>query len=195
MEVKREEEWKAATRETEGNVKEYWGNHRNGVIGIWRGRGEWGKRIWKRRKKKKGGVETQSKEEQLTVNLNEAKIMNENWIETTKMRKNLKKPMNKFVVHLDVLSLRPQTNTTSASRRCAARYSPLARLVSGLRPSRWGPSGWTTNLWNRKKDRRVGNAGDFRRGMKSGNKRKGGKRERVKRKFRKKSENNLISRN
>ena len=25
----------------------------------------------------------------------------------------------------------------------AARYSPLARLVSGLRPSRWGPSGWT----------------------------------------------------
>ena len=24
------------------------------------------------------------------------------------------------------------------------RTSPLARLVSGLRPSRWGPSGWTT---------------------------------------------------
>ena len=44
------------------------------------------------------------------------------------------------LVHLDVLSLRPQTNTMSASRRCAARYSPLARLVSGLRPSRWGPS-------------------------------------------------------
>ena len=30
-------------------------------------------------------------------------------------------------------------------RRCAARYSPLARLVSGLRPSRWGPSGWTNH--------------------------------------------------
>ena len=41
---------------------------------------------------------------------------------------------------LDVLSLRPQTNTTT---RASARYSPLARLVSGLRPSRWGPSGWT----------------------------------------------------
>ena len=49
------------------------------------------------------------------------------------------------LVHLDVLSLRPQTNTTSA---CAARYSPLARLVSGLRPSRWGPSGWTN--WNQR---------------------------------------------
>ena len=32
-----------------------------------------------------------------------------------------------------------------SARRCAARYSPLARLVSGLRPSRWGPSGWTTS--------------------------------------------------
>ena len=40
MEEKREEEWKAATREKGGNVKEYWRNHHNithGVIGIWRG--------------------------------------------------------------------------------------------------------------------------------------------------------------
>ena len=29
------------------------------------------------------------------------------------------------------------------ARRCAARYSLLARLVSGLRPTRWGHSGWT----------------------------------------------------
>ena len=36
MEEKREEEWKAATREKEGNVKEYWRNHLNGIIGIWR---------------------------------------------------------------------------------------------------------------------------------------------------------------
>ena len=56
------------------------------------------KKNLKEEEKEKGGVETQSKEEQLTVNINEAKIMNEeNWIETTKMRKNLKKPMNKFV--------------------------------------------------------------------------------------------------
>ena len=41
-----------------------------------------------------------------------------------------------MLVHLDVLSLRPQTNTTSA-------LLAAARLVSGLRPSRWGPSGWT----------------------------------------------------
>ena len=34
MEEKREEEWKAATREKDGNVKEYWGNHHDGVIGI-----------------------------------------------------------------------------------------------------------------------------------------------------------------
>ena len=38
MEEKREEEWKTATREKEGNVKDFWGNHHNGVIGIWRGR-------------------------------------------------------------------------------------------------------------------------------------------------------------
>ena len=44
MEEKREEEWKTATREKEGNVKKFWGNHYNGVSGIWRGRGEWGKR-------------------------------------------------------------------------------------------------------------------------------------------------------
>ena len=31
--------------------------------------------------------------------------------------------------------------------RCTAHYSPLARLVSGLQPSRWGPSGWTTKTW------------------------------------------------
>ena len=41
MEETREEEWKAATR---GNVKEYWGNHHNSVIGIWRGWKEWGRK-------------------------------------------------------------------------------------------------------------------------------------------------------
>ena len=57
MEEKREEEWKAATREKEGNVKDYWGNHHNGIIGIWRGREEWGrrKRNEKGGKKRKGG--------------------------------------------------------------------------------------------------------------------------------------------
>ena len=50
------------------------------------------------RKEKKKRVEIQEKEEQLMINLNEAKLMNEeNWIETTKMRKNLKKLMKKFV--------------------------------------------------------------------------------------------------
>ena len=34
MGEKREGEWKATTREKEGNVKEYWGNHDNGVIGM-----------------------------------------------------------------------------------------------------------------------------------------------------------------
>ena len=43
-------------------------------------------------------VEIQEKEEQLMINLIEAKLMNEeNWIETTKMRKNLKTLMKKFV--------------------------------------------------------------------------------------------------
>ena len=55
MKEKRDEEWKAATREKEGNVKEYWGNHHNGVIGIWRGREEWGKRNEKGGKKEKRG--------------------------------------------------------------------------------------------------------------------------------------------
>ena len=44
---------KTATREKEGNVKEYWGNHHNGVIGIWRGRKEWGRR--KRRESREWG--------------------------------------------------------------------------------------------------------------------------------------------
>ena len=72
MEEKREAEWKTATREKEGNVKEYWRNHHNGVIGIWRGREEWGwrKKKWKRREK---GVEIQEKEEQLMINSNEMK--------------------------------------------------------------------------------------------------------------------------
>ena len=51
----------------------------------------------KRRKKRKK-VEIHEKEEQLMINLNEAKLMNEeNWIETTKMWKSLKKLMKKFV--------------------------------------------------------------------------------------------------
>ena len=42
-------------------------------------------------------VEIQEKEEQLMVNSNEAKIMNEeNCIETTKMRKNLKKLVKNY---------------------------------------------------------------------------------------------------
>ena len=44
MGEKREEGWKATTRGKEGNVKEYWGNHDNGVIGIWRRWEEWGRR-------------------------------------------------------------------------------------------------------------------------------------------------------
>ena len=48
--------------------------------------------------KKEKRVEIQEKEEQLMMNLNEAKLMNEgNWIETTKMMKNLKKLMKKIV--------------------------------------------------------------------------------------------------
>ena len=31
MGEKKKREWKATTREKEGNVKEYWGNHDNGV--------------------------------------------------------------------------------------------------------------------------------------------------------------------
>ena len=61
---------------------------------------EWGRRKkkWKRRKKeKKAWVEIQEKEEQPIVDLNEAKLMNEeDWFETTKMRKNLRKLMEKF---------------------------------------------------------------------------------------------------
>ena len=39
----------------------------------------------------------QEEEEQLIIILNKAKLMNEeNWIETTKTRKNLKKLMKKF---------------------------------------------------------------------------------------------------
>ena len=41
------------------------------------------------------------------------------------------------IAHLDVLLLRPQTNTTSSPAFTAVQ------LVSGHRPSRWGPSGWT----------------------------------------------------
>ena len=52
----------------------------------------------KKEEKKRKGVEIQEKEEQLMINLNEAKLMDdENWIETTKMRKKLKKLMKKFV--------------------------------------------------------------------------------------------------
>ena len=48
--------------------------------------------------KREKGVKIQEKEEQLMINLNEAKLMDgENWTETTKMRKNLKKLMKKFV--------------------------------------------------------------------------------------------------
>ena len=87
MEEKREEEWKAATKEMEGNVKEYWGNHHNGVLGIWRGREAWERRKRKKKEEKeKKGVEIKEKEEQLMINLNEAKLMNEeNWIETKKI--------------------------------------------------------------------------------------------------------------
>ena len=52
----------------------------------------------KKEEKKKKGIKIQEKEEQLMINFNEAKLMNEeNWIETTKMRKNLKKLVKKFV--------------------------------------------------------------------------------------------------
>ena len=46
-----------------------------------------------------------------------------------------------LLVHL--VKATDQHHERVSARRCAARYSPLARLVSGLRPSRWGPSGWT----------------------------------------------------
>ena len=82
---KREEEWKAATKEMEGNVKEYWRNHHSGVIEIWSGREEWGRRKRKKDENEKKGVEIKEKEEQLMTNLNEAKLMNEeSWIETKK---------------------------------------------------------------------------------------------------------------
>ena len=41
MEEKREEKWKAATRDKEGNGKVYWGNHHKSQwcnCGIWRGK-------------------------------------------------------------------------------------------------------------------------------------------------------------
>ena len=49
------------------------------------------KKEMKKEEKRRKGVEIQKHEEQLMINLSEAKLMNEeNWIETTKMRKNLK---------------------------------------------------------------------------------------------------------
>ena len=52
----------------------------------------------KKDEKRETGVEIQEKEEQLMTNLIEAKLMNEeNWNETTKMRKNLKKLTKKIV--------------------------------------------------------------------------------------------------
>ena len=48
--------------------------------------------------KREKGVEIQEQAEQLMMNLNEAKLKNEeNWFETTKMMQNLKKLMNRFV--------------------------------------------------------------------------------------------------
>ena len=46
--------WKTAK---EGNVKEYWGNHHYSIIGIWRGREEWGreKEMKKEQQEKRGG--------------------------------------------------------------------------------------------------------------------------------------------
>ena len=42
-------------------------------------------------------MEIQENEEQLKININEAKLMDEeNWIETTKIMENLKKLMKKF---------------------------------------------------------------------------------------------------
>ena len=60
------------------------------------------RRVRKKTNVKQGKRETraeiQGKEEQLMINLNEAKLMNEkNWIETTETRKNWKKLMKKFV--------------------------------------------------------------------------------------------------
>ena len=65
MEEKRKEVWKVATREKEGNVKEYWGNHHNGAIGIWRGKRRVRKKLKnkKGRKKREKRVEIQEKEE------------------------------------------------------------------------------------------------------------------------------------
>ena len=52
----------------------------------------------KNKEKEKKRAEIQEKEEQLMINLNEAKLMNEeNWIETTETRKNWKKLMKKFL--------------------------------------------------------------------------------------------------
>ena len=49
------------------------------------------------KKRKKAWVEIQEKEEQPMIDLNEAELMNEeDWFETTKMRKNLRKLMAKF---------------------------------------------------------------------------------------------------
>ena len=79
MEERREEEWKAATREKEENVTDFWGNHHNGVIGIWRGREEWGRR--KRFEKGGNGRNSGKRRANWMINLNEAKLMNEeNWI-------------------------------------------------------------------------------------------------------------------
>ena len=81
MEEKREEEWKAATREKEGNIKEYWGKSQRCNWDLKRKKG-----VRKKIKEEKG-VKIQEKEKQLMMNLNEAKQMNEeNWIETTKWR-------------------------------------------------------------------------------------------------------------
>ena len=56
------------------------------------------KTLKKEEKREKKKVEIQEKEEQLMLNLDEAVIMSEeNWVETTKMRKNLKKLKKKFV--------------------------------------------------------------------------------------------------
>ena len=88
MEEKREEEWKVATRKRWRNIETIMTMVKLGYKEDEKNEEEEEKE--EKEEKREKGVEIQEKEEQLMINFNEAKLMNgENWIETTKMRKNL----------------------------------------------------------------------------------------------------------
>ena len=63
--------------------------------------------------------------------------VNAAWYGASSHIHSLEKILDSLHTSQDVLSLRPQTNTT-----CVTRYLPW--FISGLQQIRWGPSWWTT---------------------------------------------------